>query len=61
MDELTILTRQEPGIAEFNNFNKIKDYLDARLEVYRNLVYSEDSLKTAKADKAALNKLKELD
>ncbi len=58
MDELTILTRQEPGIAEFNNFDEIKDYLDARLEVYRNLVYSEDSLKTAKADKAALNKLK---
>ena len=61
MDELTILTRQEPGIAEFNNFDEIKDYLDARLEVYRNLVYSEDSLKTAKADKAALDKLKELD
>lgn len=58
MDELTILTRQEPGIAEFNNFEEIKDYLDARLEVYRNLVYSEDSLKTAKEDKATLNKLK---
>ena len=58
MDELTILTRQEPGIAEFNNFEEIKDYLDARLEVYRNLVYSEDSLKTAKEDKATLNKLR---
>ena len=58
MDELTILTRQEPGIAELDNFDEIKAYLDARLAVYRNLVYSEDSLKTAKADKAALNKLK---
>ena len=58
MDELTILTRQEPGIAELFNFDEIKAYLDARLDTYRNLVYSEDSLKTAKADKAQLNKLK---
>ena len=58
MDELTILTRQEPGIAELDNFDEIKAYLDQRLDVYRNLVYSEDSLKTAKADKAQLNKLK---
>ena len=58
MDELTILTRQEPGIAELYNFDEIKAYLDARLDTYRNLVYSEDSLKTAKADKAQLNKLK---
>ena len=58
MDELTILTRQEPGIAELDNFDEIKAYLDARLDAYRDLVYSEDSLKTAKADKAQLNKLK---
>ena len=58
MDELTILTRQEPGIAELDNFDEIKAYLGQRLDVYRNLVYSEDSLKTAKADKAQLNKLK---
>lgn len=58
MDELKILTRQEPGIAELYNFDEIKAYLDQRLEVYRNLVYSEDGLKSAKADKAALNKLK---
>ena len=29
-----------------------------RLDVYRNMVYSEDSFKTAKEDKAALTKLK---
>lgn len=58
MEELTILTRQEPGIAELDNFDEIKAYLDARLAVYRNLVYSEDSLKTAREDKAALTKLK---
>ncbi len=52
MDELTILTRQEPGISELDNFDEIKTYLDQRLDAYRNMVYSEDSLKSAKADKA---------
>ena len=58
MDELTILTRQAPGIATFENFEEIKKYLAERLEGYRNLVYSEDSIKLAKADKATLTKLK---
>lgn len=58
MEDLTILTRQEPGVAEFSNFEEIKTYLDQQLSVYRNIVYSDDSLKTAKADKAQLNKLK---
>ena len=58
MDELTILTRQEPGIAELNNFDEIKAFLSIRLNAYRNLAYSEDSLKTAKDDKATLSKLK---
>ena len=58
MKDLTIITRQAPGIAEFDNFEEIKTYLDSQLDVYRNLVYSEDGLKTAKADKAKLSKLK---
>ena len=58
MSELSIMTRQVPGIAEFENFEDIKAYLAVQLENYRNLTYSEDSLKLAKADKAALNKLK---
>ena len=58
MNELTIQTRQAPGIAEFDNFEEIKAYLAARLEGYKHLVYSEDSLKLAKADKATLTKLK---
>ena len=60
MDELTILTRQERGIAELDNLEEIKAYLDQRLDAYRNLVYSEDGLKNAKADKAQLNKLKKV-
>ena len=58
MDELSIRTRQAPGIATFENFEEIKKYLAERLEGYRNLVYSEDSIKLAKADKAELTKLK---
>ena len=58
MEELSIITREAPGIAEFDNFEEIKAFLAARLDAYRNLVYSEDSLKQAKADKATLNKLK---
>ena len=58
MDELTILTRQAPGIAEFDNYEEIRAYLAARLEGYKHLVYSEDSLKLAKADKKTLTRLK---
>lgn len=58
MDEMMIITRQAPGVASFENFEEIKSYLSAQLESYRNLVYTEDNLKLAKADKATLNKLK---
>lgn len=58
MDEMMIITRQAPGVASFENFEEIKSYLSSQLESYRNLVYTEDNLKLAKADKATLNKLK---
>lgn len=58
MDELTIITRQEPGTASLDNFDEIKEYLDKRLDFYRNIAYTEDSLKVAKKDKASLNALK---
>ena len=58
MDELMIITRQAPGVVTFDNFEEIKAWLAERLDGYKNLVYSEDSLKRAKADKADLNRLK---
>ncbi len=58
MEELSIITREEPGIAEIENFDEIKSYLSNHLDDYRNLVYSEDSVKAAKADKASLKKLR---
>ena len=58
MQDLTIMTHQAPGIASFDNFEEIKAALETHLSAYQNIVYTEESLKTAKADKAALNKLK---
>ena len=55
---MIIITRQSPGFASFENFEEIKSYLAEQLTSYRNLVYTEDNLKLAKADKAKLNKLK---
>ena len=57
-NELAIITRQEPGIAKFENFEEIKEFLDDRLSAYRNVVYTEDGLDAAKKDKARLNRLK---
>ena len=59
--KLTIPTWLEPRIAELDNFDEIKAFLDRRLDAYRNLVYSGGSPKSARADKAQLSKLKELD
>lgn len=58
MDELMIITRQAPGVVTFDNFEEIKAWLAERLDSYRNMVYTENSIKIAKADKAELNRLK---
>ena len=58
MDEMCIITRQSPGVASIDKFDELKSYLATQLENYKNLAYTEDSLKIAKADKATLNKLK---
>lgn len=58
MDDMLILTRQEPGIAALDNFDELKEYLQQNLERYTNIVYSEENLKGAKSDKASLSKLK---
>ena len=58
MQDLTIITHQKPGIASFDNFEEIKAMLEKHLAAYQNLVYTEDNLNLAKADKATLNKLK---
>lgn len=45
-----------PSVIEFN-FSELKAEMTERLKYYNNLVVSENSIKSAKADKASLNKL----
>lgn len=58
MNEMTIITRQEPGIASIDNFEELKAYLQVNLSRYKNIVYSEDNLKAAKNDMKQLSGLK---
>lgn len=55
--ELRITEKGEPQVIEFN-FEELKAELVERAKVYESMVYSEDQLKDAKADRAKLNKLK---
>lgn len=47
-----------PAVVEFN-FADLKDALGRKMELYRGLVVTEDSIKAAKQDRADLNKLRE--
>ena len=58
MNDMELITRQEPGLVEFYNFEDLKTVLEAELVRYRNVAYSEDDLKEAKADKKKLQDLK---
>lgn len=58
MEELSLVTRQEPGVLSLDNFEELKAYLSNQLQFYKNIAYTEDNIKEAKKDKAALNKLK---
>ena len=54
MNEMELITRQEPGLVEFYNFEDLKIILEAELQRYRNIVYSANDLKEAKADQKKL-------
>ena len=58
MRDLTPITRQEPGVVLLENYDEVKAFLSEQLEHYRNVAYSENGLKDAKADRADLRKLK---
>lgn len=58
MNDMELITRQEPGLVEFYNFEDLKTILEAELVRYQNIAYSEDDLKEAKADKKKLQDLK---
>ena len=58
MKELEIVTRQQAGIAAFDNFDEIKAYLEAAMTNYKDIVYTDDRVKDAKSDRTQLKKLK---
>lgn len=58
MNELTIISKQEAGIASIENFEELKNALQQELSIYKNIVYTPDNIKVAKKDKASLNKLR---
>ena len=55
--ELKIESYQLPAALAFN-YEELKAELLAKVEKYRGLVYTDEQISIAKADKAALNKLK---
>lgn len=59
--ELVIITPKETDFIQEIKFNneEIKQELAVRLEKYNGLVYTNDSIKDAKTDRANLNKFKE--
>ena len=58
VDEIVVIADQTPGKASFRNFEELKDYIDSRLSVYRNTVYTTDNLDQAKNDLEELKAVK---
>ena len=62
MEGLQLKSRQQPGLVAIDNFLEMKDALAQVLTRYENVVYTEDMLADAKADKKELTRLrKEID
>ena len=56
-EELKIEVTQTPAVIEWN-FEQLKGLLEEKMNLYEGLTYTEDNVKTAKADVADLRKLK---
>ena len=59
MNELQIVALEQNDITTWN-FEQIKDNLESALAVYENTVYTDETIKSAKDDKATLAKAKKL-
>lgn len=57
MAELQVIVNQEPGVVSWN-FEQLKTQLAQIMESYASLVYTEESITSARADVAGLRKLK---
>ena len=58
MEELSVSLRQIPGMVQLDNYEEIKSFLEEQMAYYKSVSYSPEDIKKAKADRAALNKLK---
>jgi len=58
MNQLSLLSQQEPICIPTSNFEVMKQALSQQLAAYDCIVYAPDSLNKAKRDKAELNKLR---
>lgn len=57
MEEIRVNVEQKNGVIGFN-FEEIKERLNSELEVYKNMIFTEDSKTEAKKTIASLRKLK---
>lgn len=56
MNEIVVRVNQEPGTITWN-FEEIKKYLEAELNIFQTTAYTDDTIKAAKSDIANLRKL----
>lgn len=59
MEEIRVNVEQKNGVIGFN-FEEIKEKLNSELEIYKNMIFTEDSKAEAKMTIASLRKLKKL-
>ena len=57
MEEIRVNVEQKNGVIGFN-FEEIKEKLNSELEIYKNMIFTEDSKTEAKKTIASLRKLK---
>ena len=58
MNELRVLSHQQPGSVSIENFQELKEKLTVVLSHYQNVVYTEAMLRDAKSDKTELARLR---
>ena len=55
--ELKIVSLENGYVQKIENFEELKNELTERTEKYKNLVYTDEQISLAKADRASLRKL----
>ncbi len=58
MNEITVNVSQKSGVIAIDNFDEVKNFLNAKLEDYRGIQFTEDTRAEAKKTVAYLRKLK---